>query len=50
MIGALVLPLRDRPGVRRQNISAQVNRRPEDAYDLVDVETGKGVSLPGKKG
>ena len=50
MIGAIVLTLRDRPGVRRQNISAQVNRRPEEAYDLVNVETGKGVSLPGKKG
>lgn len=50
MIGAIVLTLRDRPGVRRQNISAQVNRRPEEAFDLVDVETGKGVSLPGKKG
>lgn len=50
MIGAIVLTLRDRPGVRRQNISAQVNRRPEEAFDLVDVESGKGVSLPSKKG
>lgn len=50
MIGAIVLTLRDRPGVRRQNISAQVNRKPEDAFKLVDVESGKGVSLPQKKG
>lgn len=50
MIGAIVLTLRDRPGVRRQNIGAQVGRRPEDAYALVDVESGKGVSLPTKKG
>lgn len=50
MIGAIVLTLRDRPGVRRQNIGAQVNRRPEEAFGLVDVESGKGVSLPAKKG
>lgn len=50
MIGAIVLTLRDRPGVRRQNISAQVNRRPEDSFELIDVESGKGVSLPPKKG
>ena len=50
MIGAIVLTHRDRPGVRRQNIGAQVGRRPEDAFDLVDVETGKGVTLPSKKG
>lgn len=50
MIGAIVLTLRDRPGVRRQNISAQVQRKPAEAYDLVDVDSGKGVSLPGKKG
>lgn len=50
MIGAIVLTLRDRPGVRRQNISVQVQRKPGEAYDLVDVDTGKGVSLPGKKG
>lgn len=50
MIGAIVLTLRDRPGVRKQNIGAQVKRRPEEAFDLVDVESGKGVSLPSKKG
>lgn len=50
MIGAIVLTLRERPGVRRQNVSAQVQRKPDEAYDLVDVDTGKGVSLPGKKG
>lgn len=50
MIGAIVLTLRDREGVKRQNIGAQVGRRPEDAYELVDVESGKGVSLPSKKG
>ncbi len=50
MIGAIVLTHRDRTGVRRQNISAQVRRKPDDAFDLVDVETGQGVTLPPKKG
>ncbi len=50
MIGAIVLTHRTRPGVRRQNIAAQVARRPEDAFELVDVEVGKGVSIPTKKG
>ncbi|GHF28656.1 NADH:ubiquinone oxidoreductase subunit J [Kordiimonas sediminis] len=51
MIGAIVLTHRTRTGVRRQNISAQVSRRPEDAFELVNVKSGEGVSLtPGKKG
>jgi NADH-quinone oxidoreductase subunit J len=43
MIGAIVLTLRTRPGVRRQSISAQVNRRPSDAIDLVDIKPGQGA-------
>lgn len=50
MIGAIVLTHRERMGVKRQNIGKQNARRPEDAYELVDVEVGKGVSLPTKKG
>lgn len=50
MIGAIVLTHRERVGVKRQNIAKQNARRPEDAYELVDVEVGKGVSLPTKKG
>ncbi len=50
MIGAIVLTHRSRPGVKRQNIAAQVARRPEDAYKLVDVKVGEGVTLPTKKG
>ncbi|MFC3051118.1 NADH-quinone oxidoreductase subunit J [Kordiimonas pumila] len=50
MIGAIVLTHRTRTGVKRQNIAAQVARRPEDAFELVDVEVGKGVSMPTKKG
>ncbi len=50
MIGAIVLTHRSRPGVKRQNIASQVARRPEDAFELVDVEVGKGVTIPTKKG
>jgi NADH-quinone oxidoreductase subunit J len=43
MVGAILLCLRVRGGVRRQNTHAQVTRRPSDAMDVVSVETGKGV-------
>ncbi|MFB0921851.1 MAG: NADH-quinone oxidoreductase subunit J [Alphaproteobacteria bacterium] len=43
MIGAIVLTLRHRPGVRRQKISDQVERRREDVIEIRDVTTGSGV-------
>ena len=43
MIGAIVLTLRQRPGVRKQNISAQVSRRREDGVELRDVKPGQGI-------
>ncbi len=43
MIGAIVLTHRTRPGVRRQNIAAQLARRPEDTIELKKVEPGKGI-------
>ncbi|TNE27995.1 MAG: NADH-quinone oxidoreductase subunit J [Alphaproteobacteria bacterium] len=43
MIGAIVLTLRTRPGVRKQNVSDQVSRRPADAMEIQQVETGAGV-------
>jgi NADH-quinone oxidoreductase subunit J len=43
MIGAIVLTLRARPGVRRQSISAQVNRRPSEAIELTDPKPGQGA-------
>ena len=45
MIGAIVLTLRQREGVRGQNISRQVNRRPEDATYNARPEIGQGVKL-----
>ena len=43
MIGAIVLTLRHRPGVRRQNIAAQVARGPKSAVELVDIKPGQGA-------
>jgi len=43
MIGAIVLTLRSRPGVRRQKISQQVARRVEDTVELKKVPTRSGV-------
>ncbi len=42
MIGAIVLTLRRRPGVKRQSISRQVGRQRADAMELHDVKPGQG--------
>lgn len=43
MIGAIVLTLRSRPGVRRQKAGDQINRTKEQAITLVKVPTRGGV-------
>jgi NADH-quinone oxidoreductase subunit J len=43
MIGAIVLTLRTRPGVRKQSIRTQVRRDPAEAMQLVDVKPGQGA-------
>ncbi|MES1196993.1 MAG: NADH-quinone oxidoreductase subunit J [Pseudomonadota bacterium] len=43
MIGAIVLTLRHRPGVRRQDVGAQVGRRRAQAVELKDVRPGQGL-------
>ena len=43
MIGAIVLTLRHKPGVRRQSIAEQVARSPATAMEIKKVETGKGI-------
>ena len=43
MIGAIVLTLRSRPGVRRQNISAQNARTAAMAVDMHDIKPGDGA-------
>ena len=44
MIGAIVLTLRHKVGVKRQDIARQVARTPETAIDVVHVPSGKGLS------
>jgi NADH-quinone oxidoreductase subunit J len=43
MVGAIVLTLRAREGVRRQKIAMQVSRRREDTLEVVKVRPGQGV-------
>lgn len=43
MIGAIVLTLRHKQGVRRQSIAAQVARTPATAVEIKKVETGSGI-------
>ena len=44
MIGAIVLTLRHRDGVKRQDMHAQVNRKREDSVEIVDIKSGEGIS------
>jgi NADH-quinone oxidoreductase subunit J len=43
MIGAIVLTLRHRPGVRKQNIARQVGRTRATGMDVVSVKIGEGI-------
>jgi NADH-quinone oxidoreductase subunit J len=43
MIGAIVLTLRARPGVRRQSIPAQNARTKAMAVDMVEIKPGQGA-------
>jgi len=43
MVGAIVLTLREREGVRKQKISTQLDRRPEDTLEIVKVQPGQGA-------
>ncbi len=43
MIGAIVLTLRVRPDVRRQQVADQFARRPEDAMEVKKVTSGTGL-------
>ena len=44
MIGAIVLTLHHKRDVRRQHISTQVRRTREESVELVEVESGRGLS------
>jgi NADH-quinone oxidoreductase subunit J len=44
MIGAIVLTLRHKPSVKRQNIAAQVGRDKASAIEIVKVRPGQGLA------
>ena len=44
MIGAIVLTLRHKPGVKRQDIGKQVARSPRTGMELVQIKPGEGIS------
>src|ERR1700692_2725231 len=43
MIGAIVLTLRHKPNVKRQNAAAQVARTPQTAIEIRHVRPGEGI-------
>ena len=43
MIGAIVLTLRHRENIKRQNIPQQVARTPETAVEVITVKPGQGI-------
>ena len=43
MIGAIVLTLRHKEGVRRQSISAQVGRDPATAIEIIKIAPGQAI-------
>jgi NADH-quinone oxidoreductase subunit J len=43
MIGAIVLTLRHKPGIKRQDVLAQMYRDPAKAMELKDVKPGQGL-------
>jgi NADH-quinone oxidoreductase subunit J len=45
MLGAIVLTLRERVGVRRQNIADQVARTPEEAVQMHKVPSRQGLGV-----
>ncbi len=44
MVGAIVLTLQHKPGVKRQNVAEQVARRRSTAIEVVKVKSGQGLS------
>ncbi len=44
MIGAIVLTLRHKPGVKRQDIGKQIARTPKTGMELVQIKPGEGIS------
>lgn len=47
MIGAIVLTLRQRPGVRRQSVMRQTMRQPGETVSLTKPKIGQGIDTSG---
>ncbi len=45
MIGAIVLTLKHREGVKRQDVSAQTARTPKSGMRIVTIKSGEGIDL-----
>jgi NADH-quinone oxidoreductase subunit J len=45
MIGAIVLTFRQREGVKKQSYIKQISRERSEGVEVLNVETGKGVSV-----
>lgn len=43
MIGAIVLTLHERPGIKRQSVAAQTAKRRDDIVEAIDIEPGAGL-------
>lgn len=43
MIGAIMLTLRTRSGVKKQKVATQINRRPGDTLEVRKVKPGQGI-------
>jgi NADH-quinone oxidoreductase subunit J len=43
MMGAIVLTLRTRASVKRQDIAKQTGRKRKDAVELKDIRPGQGI-------
>lgn len=43
MMGAIVLTLRHREGVKRQNVREQLQRQAKDSVQLMDIPSGSGI-------
>lgn len=43
MVGAIVLTLRHRVGVKRQNVVDQMYRDPKEAIEMLDIKPGQGA-------
>ena len=45
MVGAIILTFRKRTGLKRQSYLKQISRESKESVELVDIKTGKGVTI-----